>query len=397
MSTVSGGRGALLAGFTLPGAEFQAVSARSPILLTQTQNFADNLNSALHHAGFEVSLISFPPVTNFPEYPQIVFRTREFEADGSRGLLLGFVNLLVLKHVTRSFALRTRGLREARRSRPSVVVVHGVHLPLLRFALLLKKKLGVTAVVVLTDPPGVVRDGEGRIKQWLRRVDAGRIQRELRRFDRALTVTQQLANDFAPGVTSLTFPGFAPTLPHQVARGESSGFVVAYAGGLSEEYGVGDLVRAVQSLPDANVRLEVFGSGALAPWIVEQVALDTRISFHGAVDRSALLARIAEADLLVNPRRLDFGGLRYSFPSKLLEYMGLGVPTLSTPMPTIPPEVAGHLFLAAGDGVEALREQVARVMNINRSDRIEFGAKAREFIVAEVSAEALGRRLSSFL
>src|SRR5438270_10068490 len=101
----------LLAGFTLPSDEFERVSSRSPILLTQTQTFAANLMQALQEAGYLVSLVSFAQVTNFPEHPQLIFRSRRFTFNGANGELLGFVNLLILKHLTRSFMLRTRGLR----------------------------------------------------------------------------------------------------------------------------------------------------------------------------------------------------------------------------------------------------------------------------------------------
>src|SRR5690606_13156140 len=138
-------------------------------------------------------------------------------------------------------------------------------------------------------------------------------------------------------------PGFAPetTIPAPPVKAGPE-FTVAYAGSLQEAYGIGDLVHAIQNIDNPNIRLDIYGAGGLSKWIQEVGEADPRIRYHGTLPHQELLPKLQQADLLANPRRLDFENVRYSFPSKLLEYLSLGVPTLSTPLPDIPSELAKH-------------------------------------------------------
>ena len=61
---------------------------------------------------------------------------------------------------------------------------------------------------------------------------------------------------------------------------------------------------------------------------------------------------LASADFLLNPRDTEWPGSKYSFPSKLLEYMLMDRPILSTRMHGIPNEYF-DCFLAISDASSA--------------------------------------------
>ena len=80
----------------------------------------------------------------------MLFRGGEFEEKNVQGVLLGFINLLVLKHLTRFIACVLALPRLMRRYQVDWLFVHGTHTPFLLFGLL-AKFCGKKLVIVLTD------------------------------------------------------------------------------------------------------------------------------------------------------------------------------------------------------------------------------------------------------
>jgi glycosyltransferase involved in cell wall biosynthesis len=399
----------VILGFTVPADTAAAIDAASAIPATQTHNFARSLVAAVRSAGATVALVSTHPVPDYPAFPRLVFRRERFDADGCQGRLLSFVNLPVLKHLTRAVSLLLTGLPELRRQQPDHVLVHGVHLPFLAVGAVLAARgrsaraLGRPApriVAVLTDPPGVDRPTDGRVLTWLRAWDRRLVRAVTDRLDGVVCLTDALGADLAPSRPRLVMEGIvgaeasAVGRPIHDPRGAAGPFRVAYAGGLSRSYGVDRLVAAVEGMTDGDVRLDLYGAGELADWLRERPS--DRVVHHGQVPHAELLGRLVEADLLTNPRPVSSDFVRYSFPSKLLEYMALGVPVLTTPLPTLPADYVDQVLLTDDDSVEALAAGIARAA-ADRAASASRGQRARTFILGTRSAENQGRRILGFL
>ncbi|MDK3257129.1 glycosyltransferase [Blastococcus capsensis] len=401
----------VILGFTVPPDVAVAIDAASAVPATQTHNFARSLVTAVRSAGATVGLVSTHPVPDYPAFPQLVFRGGSFHDDGCSGRFLSFVNLPVLKHLTRTVSLLLGGLGELRRQRPDHVLIHGVHLPFLAVGAALASRgraaraAGRSApriVAVLTDPPGVDRPTDGPLLTWLRAWDRRLVRAVTDRLDGVVCLTDALGADLAPHRPRLVMEGIvggaaAAAAARRPDRGPGQGnapFRVAYAGGLTRDYGVDRLVAAVEAIPGTDVRLDLYGAGELADWLRERSG--DRVVHHGKVPHAELLERLLASDLLVNPRPVSSGFVRYSFPSKLLEYMALSVPVLTTPLPTLPADYVEHLRITDDDSVEALAAGIVRAA----ADRVGSAAqagRARAFILSTRSAENQGRRMLTFL
>ena len=111
-------------------------------------------------------------------------------------------------------------------------------------------------------------------------------------------------------------------------------FVVLYHGGIMYRNGVDLLVEAVarvrQDIP--GIKLELYGSGDLLPEIERLVAqhdLSQTVNFHGIQPLEAMPAAIAAADVGVAPLRQDVF-TDCVLPTKLLEYVTLGLPVIAS-------------------------------------------------------------------
>lgn len=389
----------VLLGFTIDEKELNRIAEQSAILPTQTHRFAWNLVHALRSANREVALLSVLPVPNYPEYPHKIIRSSTVDQDNVRGITLGFVNVLILKHVTRFLACLSAGIRFIRSQDPGTIIVHGVHTPFLVFARLVKSLLRRRICVVMTDPPGVVRTVDGVFSRLLKRLDRKLVKLLASGFDGIICLTPALADDFAPTVPALVLEGFANhelSSLHSRAVRSVNPFRIAYAGAINMEYGVQNLVIAFRSISDPDVRLHLYGKGPLDEWVLEQCKLDARIRHSGLVSHSELMAQLKEASVLINPRPAAQEFVRYSFPSKILEYMALGIPVVTTRLAGMPADYLQYVQLTHDDSASALTRAV-NVVRHQYSHAMARALRGQEYVLREKSVAAQGKRIDRFL
>lgn len=365
---------------------------------TQTHRFAWNLVGALEAAGVTVSLLSVLPVPNYPEYPRIFIRSSKIQHNGVHGITLGFLNVLILKHATRFASCMHSGMAFIRNRKPSVVVVHGVHTPFLVFARLLKHFLKLPICLVMTDPPGVVRSVDGTISRLLKRLDRKLLRVLASGFDAVICLTPALATDFAPVVPKLVLEGFVNeelSLLCAEPSNATDGFEIAYAGGINSEYGVENLVRSFRSIKDPRARLGIYGKGPLDEWVSKQSEADNRITHNGLMAHKDLMPRLRQASVLVNPRPAAQDFVQYSFPSKLLEYIALGVPVVTTRLAGLPEDYLPYVEVTDDDSVDALTRAIETV-RANYPSAVKRAARGQAYVVQHKSVAAQGARISAF-
>lgn len=124
--------------------------------------------------------------------------------------------------------------------------------------------------------------------------------------------------------------------PAQVPPGRpaDSQFVVINHGGILQRYGVDLLVQAVAQARGEipGLRLELYGAGDFRPTIERMVAelgLTSIVHFHGQRPLEEMPAAIVRADVGVAPMRQDVF-TDCGLPTKLLEYVALGVPGIAS-------------------------------------------------------------------
>jgi glycosyltransferase involved in cell wall biosynthesis len=280
-----------------------------------------------------------------------------------------------------------------------VLLIHGVHSPYLWYAVVSRRLTGARTVVVVTDPPGVVLASDGAMTRRLKKLDIRLVTWALRSVDGVVVLTEALARDFTPRAPRLVLDGIlaaSASAPAPESRPHPT-FRVMYAGRLEDGYGVDRLVGAVRALPVDDVALATFGRGPLGPWIDSQSAVDQRIDRLRFAPRDVVLAQYGAADLLVQPRPVDQVFVRYSFPSKLLEYLASGTPVLSTRLAGIPAEYEPYLYWIDDDSVAGIARALQAVMAVPAGARAAKARAAAQFVVQTRSSSAQGARIRGFL
>ena len=99
------------------------------------------------------------------------------------------------------------------------------------------------------------------------------------------------------------------------------------------------------------------------------------IIYHGRVSNEQMLTIQKQVDLLVCPRCADDYTTKYTFPSKLLEYICAGVPVLSNRLSGIPDEYEKYINYSKSEDAE---DWAAAIVNIVEKNRDEYWKKAKE-------------------
>jgi glycosyltransferase involved in cell wall biosynthesis len=157
-----------------------------------------------------------------------------------------------------------------------------------------------------------------------------------------------------------------PTTPPRV-REVGDRFIAVYHGTVTPEYGVGLLVEALGILHERfpDVRVEIYGEGdAIAGLRARAIELGVGDALYVSdryLPRAEVLAAVQSAAVGVVPNlptRLN----RFALSTKLLEYVALGVPAVSSDLPTIAAHFSDDevLFYRAGNA-RALADAIALV------------------------------------
>jgi glycosyltransferase involved in cell wall biosynthesis len=134
---------------------------------------------------------------------------------------------------------------------------------------------------------------------------------------------------------------FDPTRwPHRRFR-EDGSLRLVYTGALTPTYeldvALDACARLVDSRPDLDVRLELYGRGDSEAQLRGQAAalgIADRVTFHGRVPLEEVPPAVAAADVGIAPTRLD-EFTRVSLSTKVFEYGAMGKPVVASRLPLV--------------------------------------------------------------
>lgn len=168
---------------------------------------------------------------------------------------------------------------------------------------------------------------------------------------------------------------------------------IVYTGTLAERYGIMNLVKAFTLIPDSNMRLVIIGRGEAVPKIKEAAQKELRIIYLGQLPREEVLQIQRQSSLLVNPRTSEGEFTKYSFPSKTMEYLASGIPTILNKLPGIPDEYYEYSFQPDNESVDALRKKMVEILKLPDDEQKDFGSKAKAFILTEKNPRSQVKKL----
>lgn len=233
--------------------------------------------------------------------------------------------------------------------------------------------------------------------RFLKNIEIKYLKHCLTKVNNYVFLTEEMKNWFDRKVDYVVVEGICSSTDTEGAEKKSL-FVdekkhLVYTGGIKKEYGVLNLVSSFKMIDTDDWVLDLFGDGAHLGEAVNLAGNDARIVFHGSVSNSVAVQAQREADLLINPRP-NFEFAKYSFPSKIMEYMVSGNPMLAYKLDGVPQEYDEFYFhiMDTDGGMEAaLREAMSKTAE----ELSIFGQRAQTFVLNEKNPRKQCERIIS--
>lgn len=399
----------LFLGFAIPDEEMKKTYANDRSPQMQNHKFVWNLIKGLiAESDADYTFICARPVSDYPYFTKKLIKKAEWDVSIGSKLIqiveIPFINTSILKILTRFISGVYYSLICFHKKRPKKgVIAYSVHVPFMLTGFLISKMYGVDLIGVWTDPPSVVTKREPRLKRALRGIELGFSKWLMRHFSKVVVLTRYLAEEFAPGKPYLVVEGIVDendavsTEVLTEKRNKTLDLLkVVYTGSLKEKYGIKNIVDAVLMTKNNNLVFEIYGSGDYEEEVIRLSQVDSRIRFMGWVPNAVSLQAQRDADFLINARSPEDDYVKYSFPSKTLEYMLSGTPLITTLLPGIPDEYFEHVIPMKDNTPETICETLQMAFLMDKSLRKTIGLRALNFALGK-SYLSQGKKICHFM
>jgi len=394
-----------MVGAAVPEDVMAALMDADPCPQIQTHKLSCAVIRGLEGNGQVIDLISTVPIADYPRSKWLWSGYRKWDrSNGSNNRLVRFINIIGLKQLTRFLGCIVMLLcwSIAHRRQKRRVLLYGLISAHLYAVLTIRLFFPATTVALVTDLPGLGSSSEPWWRRIARPLDRSVVHRAMRSMDGLIVLARQI--DFAPRVPSIVVEGIVSVESQELAKAthaqgkRTKEFIVLYAGALGQIYGIPMLLDAFRELAGEDFRLHLFGRGDMEDEIRRRMKTDCRISFsEQMVSTQELFYRSQQATVLMNPRPSRQQFSRYSFPSKVLEYMAAGRPVVSTRIPVIPAEYDPYLIWLDQETSEGLAALLRRLHKEPPEFLDGLGRRARDFVLEKKTCRRQGGRMLQFI
>ena len=339
-----------------------------------------------------VHLLNSEYIGSFPKrygglcIPRYSFRHAE-NAVGDVGA--GFVNLPVLKEFSRAARLKAEVGRVRREGHERLYFVgYAATYPIVTALKFAKKCFpdSVCCLIVPDLPQYMELSKKGA--SFLHRIKNRVIGRGMRGMDCYVPLTAAMAPCLGVDLTRCAVVEGIADISDVVSAGASVDGLpkryILYTGTLQYKYGIGDLLFAFKRIVDRGIGLVICGDGEAVDEIKSMQLEDSRVRYLGVLPSEEIARLRAGAAVLVNPRRNEGEYTKFSFPSKMMEYLASGVPTVAYKLDGMPDDYEGLFIDAARDG---LGEAIERALRMGPEEIACLTARARTFVLEEKCPE----------
>lgn len=216
--------------------------------------------------------------------------------------------------------------------------------------------------------------------------------------DGLVAISPQLSGIVAPGVPVLVVRG--AVLADQIAlepQPRRDGPIrVVYTGTIYDRYHLIELAHAVEQLGE-GYELHLYGRGEQADEIAELAKDANRIHYHGPVSPQEVRGVQVDADVLATLLDPDDDLARYSFPSKIFEYLASGRPVLASNLKSFDEQMRPCLEVVPHLDVASIAEGITNISARTSDARDEIWERTRSYLRESATWSAVGCELAEFI
>jgi glycosyltransferase involved in cell wall biosynthesis len=284
----------------------------------------------------------------------------------------------------------------------SSFIFFGLHSPFLLTARFIKKIFKNSKITfIVPDLPEYYDFKMNIFKYFLKKIDSFIIRSNLSYIDKYVLYSKQMIKNLNITKPYIIMEGMIDSENEpffdQIGIDEYKDYIL-YTGAISKGYGLEILIEAFNRINNKNIKLYIVGSGNLIKWLIKKSKENNNIVIHGYIsNRKKILSMQKNARVLINCIPPSNVATKYSFPSKILEYLKSESPVISFNLECIPKEYKKHLFIVKNESVDELKNTINNVLSLKKSVIKDRGLKAKSFVLNKKSSKLQVDRILKFI
>lgn len=341
-------------------------------------------------------VINTVPIGTFPlKYKKLIIKSREWNYRSIKCLESGFVNFPILKMKCREYKIEKK-IKEIISEYPNekvYIIAYSLYLPFLKICKKIKKHYSnINFTFIVPDLPsnyGILPSN--KIKRFIYKAYGEETLNLCRYIDSFILLTEKMKMPLKVGKrNSVIIEGITRTAnPELISiKNNNNKKIIFYSGTLMYEFGIKNLLDAFELISGSDFELWICGSGEADKEIERLSTVDNRIKFFGYLPKEKTLQMQRQATVLINPRQNKGEYVKYSFPSKTMEYLLSGIPMVGYKLDGIPDEYDQFIFYVSDNSKEALKNKLIEICNMSYEERKKIGQLAREFVIENKNSKS---------
>jgi len=378
-------------------------------IVKHSKKIVDNASNTFQWALIEgftqqlpnINIISLPAIHTFPLYKKGYFKHSTFSH--SKNLAndncLGFSNIFLIKHFSKCWNLYLCLKKMLKKNDDAFIIIYSIHSPLLIAVEMLRKTYKkIKVCLIVPDLPEYMSESRNVIYLLLKKIDRRIILKSLKHID-CFVLLSPYMREKLPIVNKpwIQIEGIYNSNKsiENVPKEELK--TILYTGNLGKRYGILDLLNVFSGIEDPNYRLWIRGNGKCLSEIKNRILKDRRIIYYEQMSRQNLIILQKKATLLINPVHSFETFTKYFFPSKTMEYLASGTPTLMCRLACLPKEYEPFIYFFDEESIEGMRNKIIKVCSKKPEELERFGKKASNFILKEKNAIVQTKKIIKML
>ena len=341
----------------------------------------------------------------FPEYNSIhVDQFKWSHKENATDIHVGYLNLpyIALYFKKKSLVKEAKRYVKNNLNNEITIFVYSLHSPLLECCSYIKKHCkNVNIVQIIPDLPQFMGEQGSFAKKFLKAVDWRKIKKYLLNVDEYVLYAQSMAKYLnLDERRCMVMEGLADAnlVNSHVKDEDNENVTCLYTGSLQASYGIVEFVKEFCKIDDENIVLQIAGQGSCSSEIEEISKIDDRIKYLGYIsDKEELRLLQINADILLNLRDPKEELTKYSFPSKIFEYLLTGNAVVSTKLEGIADEYFNYIMELESNSESSIRKIIEEIRGMSPKDKQLRAKRNISFILDNKTKEKQCEKILEFL
>ncbi len=356
----------------------------------QGQKFNKLMAEGFVQNGYEVDLLSSRPIIGMKK------QRYKDKIDVEKGVKYNYLKFLNYRFI-RNFSLRKSAKKFVKnwcKQNPNGLMFFDILTPIYAsVALKICKKYKIKVVGIVTDLPQDIKKKKFNIiesyyvKQYLNNI---------KQCDNYVFLADQMKEKI--DVTNkpyIVIEGLCDSSIKLDKTKITRENTILYTGSIHKRYGIKMLIDAFSKINNHNWKLKICGIGDMESEL-KNISHEN-IEYLGSIPNQEACELQKKVKLLINPRPTNEDFVKYSFPSKNIEYMTSGTPMLTTVLPSMPKEYYDYVYLLKNESVDGFAKTISEIIQKPDDELEKMGENAQKFILINKNNKVQTKKIIEFL